>query len=140
MSKVQSRAHAASKHQQAAIIQGFLAEMERMIGEIIPETFQWWVTVDPSEGVLVVEYVFRENPEAILRQCSGRDFSSVWASLAGIDWGRESTLAISWGAGGESPPDRPATNAQAGETGRGTRQDVPTALRSRRRSRRGVGQ
>jgi hypothetical protein len=49
-------------------------------------------------------------------------------------------LMIEQGAGGESPPDRPATDAQAVETGRRTRQDIPTAMRSRRRSKRDLGQ
>jgi hypothetical protein len=39
-------------------------------------------------------------------------------------------LGLTKGAGGESPPDRPATGAQAHETGRSPRQDQPTLRRS----------
>jgi hypothetical protein len=40
-------------------------------------------------------------------------------------------LGLTKGAGGESPPDRPAAAAQADETGRGHRQNQPTSMRSR---------
>lgn len=175
MSKAQERALRAAEAnaiRRGSAVQKSLNEMRRMIQATIPKSFQWWITIDPAENRIEVDYIWLGHPRATPRQCADADFSIVWLQLNARNWDAEiketlaeisaeevqilqgaqerrerrvvdegtvltvapSVLEIEMGAGGESPPDRPAAAAEAAETGRGSRQKDPTARRSRRPS------